>query len=177
MSHLWLTLDLSRIPETCGFTTTNKTTGLPALITEDSPRTQHLLNSGTVVLRPSKKEYDILMHALETEPTVPAMIFYDQDLLALTHRGRWTPLPYIYNGLKTLRGCHADLWRDDKVKIVHYILQKPWKSRTIDSDIIGSTHAWWWQAFDDLEARWMKKSADKIALWEEVVQPLLPAVA
>ena len=126
------------------------------------------------MLHPSRTEYEHLLHALATEPSVPDMVFYDQDLLALTHRLRWDPLPYVYNGLKTLRECHADLWKDEDVKIVHYILQKPWKSRTVESDLAGATHRWWWAAYEDMEKRWLASSdARKVQLFKEVVQPQL----
>lgn len=52
------------------------------------------------------------------------MKFPDQDLLALHFKGRIRFLGYEYNALKTLRECHADMWQDDKVKNVHYILDK-----------------------------------------------------
>jgi hypothetical protein len=36
-------------------------------------------------------------------------------------KGRWTPVPYIYNALKTLRIIHPDLWRDEDVRNIHYM--------------------------------------------------------
>jgi lipopolysaccharide biosynthesis glycosyltransferase len=76
------------------------------------------------------------------------MDFADQSLLSDLYRGRWVPLPYIYNALKTLRqeGVHAPIWRDDKVKNVHYILApKPWDEMDEDGNNISKdpTHAWW----------------------------------
>ncbi len=64
-----------------------------------------------------------MVQQIATDPEVPAMRFPDQDFLAKFYRGRFTPLPYIYNALKTLRGCHEPMWRDEEVRNVHYILE------------------------------------------------------
>lgn len=54
------------------------------------------------------------------------------------------PLSYRYNALKTLRYCHAPMWRDDEAKNVHYILDKPWNKRVEkgDEDANAETHSW-----------------------------------
>lgn len=109
---------------------------------------------------------------MNTHPAVPDMIFYDQDLLPIVYDDKWLPLPYIYNGLKTLRGCHSDLWKDNDVKILHYILQKPWKTRQIDQDIVGIQHQLWWDEYNQLESNW--KSANnktRNLLWKNIVEP------
>lgn len=162
------------IPENCAFTAANQETGEPASITESSPNNHHLLNSGTVVLRPSKQQYDALIDAMNTHPAVPTMIFFDQDLLAIVYRGKWKPLPYVYNALKPMRDCHAPLWRDEDIKILHYILNKPWKSRTYKNDRIESTHKLWWDEYAKVEEEWLGNAdAQKKALWENVVVPVV----
>lgn len=43
-----------------------------------------------------------------------------------------------------MRTAHAQIWKDEEVKNVHYILGKPWD----DVDTINSgedTHVWWWE--------------------------------
>ena len=61
-----------RVPENCAFTAANQETGEPAPIVEGKvPENHHLLNSGTVVLQPSKEQYDALIHAMNTHPDVP----------------------------------------------------------------------------------------------------------
>jgi lipopolysaccharide biosynthesis glycosyltransferase len=123
-------------------------------------------------LQPSQEEYDALIHTMNTHPAVPTMVFFDQDLLPIVYDDKWLPLPYIYNGLKTLRGCHADLWKDGDVKILHYILQKPWKSRKIDQDIVGIQHQLWWDEYNQLEAQWKAaKNQTRNKLWENIVEP------
>ncbi|KAH9893708.1 nucleotide-diphospho-sugar transferase [Xylariomycetidae sp. FL2044] len=164
------------VPENCAFTAANQQTGEPAPITPASPNNHHLLNSGTVILRPSMAQYDALMHAMDTHPDVPTMLFFDQDLLAIVYRDRWRPISYAYNALKTLRGCHPSLWRDDDVRILHYILNKPWKSRQYDrDDIVESTHGIWWDHFAGVEREWTAEgvSPRKRELWEKVVVPVV----
>lgn len=158
----------------CGFTAADKATGRPNPITERSPQNHHLLNSGTVILRPSLKEYDALINAMNTHPDVPNMLFFDQDLLAIVYRNKWMPLPYTYNALKTLRLCHSDLWRDEDVKILHYILNKPWQSRTYADDLVDSTHKVWWDAFAEVEKEWRESlDANKRRLWQNVIAPVV----
>ncbi|OTA87069.1 glycosyltransferase family 8 protein [Hypoxylon sp. CO27-5] len=163
------------VPANCAFTAANQATGEPAPITSQSPNNHHLLNSGTVILKPSKKQYDELIHAMNTHPDVPNMIFFDQDLLAIVYRGRWKPLPYHYNALKPMRDCHRGLWRDEHVKILHYILNKPWKSRKYDeNDTIESTHKLWWDEFALVEKEWVESGDErKRELWRKVVVPVV----
>ncbi|KAK7743425.1 hypothetical protein SLS62_010569 [Diatrype stigma] len=207
----------SWVPENCAFTAANQETGEPAPIVEGQvPENHHLLNSGTVVLQPSKAAYDALIHAMNTHPDVPnthgkkekedkgkkdetkgvlkigggfnqlqrltfPVIFFDQDLLAIVYRNRWRPLPYVYNALKPMRACHASLWRDADVRVLHYILDKPWKSRAFDAaDTIQSTHRLWWDEFAEVEREWVASSEgkgdqeeEKRKLWENVVKPVV----
>ncbi|KAI1139589.1 glycosyltransferase family 8 protein [Hypoxylon sp. FL0543] len=163
------------VPANCAFTAADQATGEPAPITPESPNNHHLLNSGTVILRPSREQYEALIHAMNTHPDVPDMLFFDQDLLAIVYRGRWKPLPYHYNALKPMRACHRGLWRDEHVKILHYILNKPWKSRKFDeSDTIESTHRLWWDEFALVEREWVDSADErKRELWRNVVVPVV----
>lgn len=72
--------------------------------------------------------------------------------------GRWVGLPYIYNALKTLRweGVHDAIWRDDKVKNVHYILSpKPWDEWTKGQIVGGAPETTkdpaneWWHSLNE----------------------------
>ena len=85
---------------------------------------------------------------------VSSFIFPDQDLLAEVFRGRWKPILWKYNALKTLSVIHKSLWKDDEVKCIHYILaDKPWKSKPYSNGHVGDFDAlnqWWWDAYNDL---------------------------
>jgi len=135
-------------PENCAY----NSTAYPPTQTPESPRAYGLLNSGLVVVTPSLETYDALVHFLETSPLVPDFLFPDQDLLAEFFRGRWKPLPYIYNALKTLRIIHSALWRDEDVKCVHYILaDKPWMMRPNEAEPTegeySEVNGWWWDRY------------------------------
>ena len=139
-----------RIPENCAYSST----AYPPEIRDESPRPYSLLNSGTVVLTPSLETYTELLHFLETSPLVEEFLFPDQDLLSTFFQGRWKPLSYIYNALKTLRVIHNNLWRDEDVKCVHYILSdKPWTHRPKKGEETNEhyeVNRWWWDAYNGL---------------------------
>jgi lipopolysaccharide biosynthesis glycosyltransferase len=104
------------------------------------------MNGGLQVVNPSREIFSQIVAHMETDAA--NMDFADQSLLSGLCRERWVPLPYVYNALKTLRweGVHAPIWRDDRVKNVHYILTpKPWDEVDEKGDFTGSdeTHRWW----------------------------------
>ncbi|KAH9982434.1 glycosyltransferase family 8 protein [Lactifluus volemus] len=136
------------IPENCAYTSIVHPGGhtQPASIEPSSPRPYTLLNSGLVVITPSAALAGSIVHFLRTSPLVPTFSFPDQDLLATFFQGRWKPLPWVYNALKTLRVIHKNLWRDEEVRCLHYILpDKPWKARVQEE-----MDRWWWERFDRL---------------------------
>lgn len=152
----------NRTPENCAYNSPD----YPPEYSPEHPRAYGLLNSGCVVVPPSLRTYDALVHFLETSPLVPDFLFPDQDLLAEYFRGRWKPLPYIYNALKTLRIVHSALWRDEEVKCVHYILtDKPWLTRPKEGQPLEGKHAvlnqWWWDAYTALRKLVEAKGSDE----------------
>ncbi|KAI0639251.1 glycosyltransferase family 8 protein [Trametes polyzona] len=163
------------IPENCAYTAVSHPGGLtsPPEITETSPRPYHLLNSGVVVLHPSKEVFEGLCNFLEESPLVANFMFPDQDLLAETFRGRWKPLPWCYNALKTLRVIHPNLWRDEEVRCVHYILaDKPWRTRPGTGDPqYEVVNQWWWDVYEELRAEMGGTDSDGWKMVEESVAP------
>ena len=63
-------------------------------------------------------------------------------------------MPWVYNALKTLRVVHKNLWRDDEVRCLHYILtDKPWNARVQEGDVVDDLTEMdkgWWERFDKL---------------------------
>lgn len=104
-----------------------------------------MCNTGIIMTRPGEGVYKKVTNSLATADT-SKWIFADQSLLSSVFQGRWAPLPYVYNALKTMRwkGVHDAIWRDDCVKNIHYIMApKPWEETpSVHAD---STHAWWWE--------------------------------
>ena len=90
---------------------------------------------------------------LLTSPLISTFRFPDQDLLAAFYKGRWKPLPWSYNALKTLRKIHQPLWRDEEIRCLHYILaMKPWRTKVVD-EWEEEMHQWWWDRYRLLEGR------------------------
>ncbi|EPQ60695.1 nucleotide-diphospho-sugar transferase [Gloeophyllum trabeum ATCC 11539] len=151
------------IPENCAYTPLSHPSALtnPTPITDSSPRPYRLLNSGTVVLSPSEEVMRDITNFLHTSPLVATFSFPDQDLLSEFFKGRWKPLPWCYNALKTLRIIHKPLWRDEEIRCLHYILHdKPWHRRIGAEgadEQYEDMHKWWWDMFDEV-ARDMQKS-------------------
>ena len=138
-----------RIPANCAFTSQHSTPDV-AQDKGPPPRTGlGIMNGGLQVVNPSTAVYNLITEQLKKADAIGDYEFADQSLLSDLFEGRWVPLPYVYNALKTLRWkeVHADIWKDDQVKNIHYILApKPWaESRSNPSD---ETHQWWFDAND-----------------------------
>ena len=118
----WISADF-RIPSNCGLSKQDRFASLysPPIPAVDGPRTSHLLNSGLVILKPSQDTMCRLEHYLNTSPLVADARFADQDVLATFFQGRWRPLPWWTNGLKTQRAVHSDVWLDTEVRLIHYM--------------------------------------------------------
>lgn len=109
------------------------------------------------MLSPSKETFARIFNHLNTSPLVKTYSFPDQDLLSAVFAQKWKPLPWCYNALKPLRVVHANLWRDDEVRCLHYIFKaKPWHGR-ITGDIYQEIGDWWWERYDKLD----KEMADE----------------
>ncbi|KAF5337221.1 hypothetical protein D9611_003289 [Ephemerocybe angulata] len=130
-----------------------------------SPRPYHQLNSGTVVLRPSSELSDRVLRALDDEDAVKGFVFPDQDLLTHVFRGKWVPLPWYYNALRTLPDVHPQLWDEAEVRCLHYILaDKPWISRNAPRPQFQAMDNWWWGAYDEMHEE-MEKTDPEGAQW------------
>ena len=113
-----------------------------------------MVNGGLQVVNPSDLVYNLILERL-SDSSIENYEFADQSLLSDLFKSRWVALPYIYNALKTLRwkDVHAPIWRDDKVKNVHFILSpKPWDEKPGD-DVKDETHPWWHRLNEERLAR------------------------
>ncbi|KAM5489201.1 hypothetical protein MaudMau93_003698 [Microsporum audouinii] len=116
-----------------------------------------MLNGGLLVLNPSEEIYNTILCQLQDPTATRRYAFADQSLLSDLYQGRWVPLPYIYNALKTMRwpGIHSQIWRDNKVKNIHYILSpKPWEEEGLviweekhnnKGPVLHGTHNRWYK--------------------------------
>ena len=132
------------VPESCAFTDQHSKPDLAQTEAASNTRSLGMPNSGTVVVNPSKGIYERILQQLDDADAVKSYAFPDQALLGDVFYGRWVPLPYVYSALKRLRmkDVHAAIWRDDRVKVVHYILSpKPWSERPEDAK--NEISQWW----------------------------------
>lgn len=130
------------VPENCAFTTMHDKPDLAQTEGPSNLSSFGMPNGGLQVINPSKAIFDTILRQLTVEDAIQSYAFADQSMLSDLFHGRWVPIPYRYNALKTLRDCHAPIWRDDEVSNVHYILSpKPWdESPDAPSE---ETHKWW----------------------------------
>jgi lipopolysaccharide biosynthesis glycosyltransferase len=133
------------VPSVCGFTSQHSTPDLAQTCGTDPTYGLGMMNGGLVVVQPNQELFDKIMQTIQDPEKTMNYAFADQSLLSDTFYGRWMSLSYKYNALKTLRWCHKEIWRDEEVKNVHYILSpKPWESRDSEDE----THGWWWEVTD-----------------------------
>jgi inositol 3-alpha-galactosyltransferase len=132
-------------------------TPVPSVGEKSGKSTHTLLNSGLFILSPFQTQWEEMMMFLSESEKVKSYLFPDQDFLADFFRGRWKSMSWKYNALKTMRYWHQNLWVDEEVRNLHYIVDKPW-SRRIGSDGSaghlgkdGVTHQWWWDDFEEWE--------------------------
>jgi Glycosyl transferase family 8 len=144
----------SRRPENCAHSAVSHPTAPPPAITNTSPRPYTQLNSGTVILNPSKKLSASISRFLYTSDKISEWTFPDQDLLSEYFKGKWRPIPWYFNALRSLHSVHPRLWQENEIRCLHYIFaDKPWHARITPpgSDKgFDVMNRWWWEHFDNL---------------------------
>ncbi|KAJ5895200.1 hypothetical protein N7495_006891 [Penicillium taxi] len=134
------------IPANCAFTSQHEDPNNAQIVGAPPTAGLGMPNGGLQVVNPSTETYEKISQQLASA-TSSDYEFADQSLLSDVFNGRWVTIPYIYNALKTLRweGVHDAIWRDEKVKNVHYILSpKPWDKIEEGADQSQDpSHAWW----------------------------------
>jgi hypothetical protein len=95
-------------------------------------------------VEPDRAVFDELLARLDGLTDLTRYQFAEQDFLNEFFAGRWRPLPYVYNALKTLPHQHPALWNAEEVKNIHYIIDKPWQGRTLPGSRYHELHERWW---------------------------------
>ncbi|KAG7099334.1 hypothetical protein E1B28_001191 [Marasmius oreades] len=139
------------IPENCAHTSVQHPLAPPPSWLPICPRPYGQLNSGTVVLNPSRALAHKVIDYLNTTD-ISSFAFPDQDLLSALFKGKWKALSWYYNALKTLRVLHPQEWDDNEVRCLHYILpEKPWKTRDLPADDpYRGLNSLWWVRFEEM---------------------------
>ncbi|KAI8992305.1 nucleotide-diphospho-sugar transferase [Pilobolus umbonatus] len=138
------------IPENCAYTQASST---------------DYFNSGLVVLTPNHDKFMQMLNVLNDVQDLNIYPFPDQDFLNEIFKLKWSPLPYIYNALKTLERTHAPMWIREDVKNVHYIMSKPWDIDPQDElseveDQFRSLYELWWDQFNKMDKTAMISQLD-----------------
>lgn len=119
--------------------------------------TYRLLNSGVFVCRPTQALWERIETFRTTDPRVKDFAFPDQNFLDVFFRDQWIVLGWQWNAVKTHRYWHEKAWRDEEVRALHYIVDKPWAKRVGKDGVAGYlgrdgvTHSWWWREFERWE--------------------------
>lgn len=174
----WAPEDWKR--ENCAYTPLQHPTalevGTPVPVGATPPNTYALLNGGVFLYHPSEMLWKAMLDYFLISPELSTFKFPDQDFLASMFCGRWRPIPWRYNALKTMKQWHTNIWRDAEVKGLHYIVDKPWQNRVASDGIgghlgrDGETHTWWWDVWD--EWRSQREGELLIILDDLVAKPL-----
>lgn len=151
-------------------------TGTP--VQPESRPTHHLLNSGMFVYRPTPHMWKEMLHYFNTSDKLATYKFPDQDFLTDFFRNKWQSIGWQWNALKTMRYLHTNIWRDDSVRCLHYIVDKPWASRLSADGIAGfrgrdgETHRWWWIVFGEWAARCCKSNETEVlSIMDKLIAP------
>lgn len=156
-SDSWAPRDWTK--ENCAYTPLAHPSALtnPTQPTSTGPQTHRLLNGGMLLFHPSEALWSSMLSLFTTTPLLSTFQFPDQDFLALFFHDKWLALGWQYNAIKTMRNWHANIWRDQEVVCLHYIVDKPWVKRVGDDGVAGYlgldgvTHGWWWDVYQDWE--------------------------
>ncbi|KAI9700245.1 MAG: hypothetical protein M1836_002259 [Candelina mexicana] len=167
--------------ENCAYTPIRHPDALtkPTPVLKDSRGTHQLLNSGMFIFEPSEALWEKMMSFFNTTPLLNSFAFPDQDFLIEFFRGKWISVGWQYNALKTMRYWHPNIWRDDEVRALHYIVDKPWSKRVGEDGVAGYlgrdgvTHSWWWDQYADWEREKLEQSDEEALrlVGEHVARP------
>lgn len=105
----------------------------------------HRLNSGVFVAKPSRRQYEAMLSALD-QPDV----FWsrtDQTFLQ-TYFPDWHGLPYTYNALQYVWFKLPQLWEWASIKLIHYQYEKPWQPDHPKREQLAPLIETWWRVYE-----------------------------
>lgn len=120
-------------------------------VTMPSNSHSHYFNSGMFVYRPNMARAKDLIDHFNSLEDLTQFTFADQDFLNQFYVGKWKPLPYVFNALKTLSVAHPKMWNITEIYNLHFIIEKPWKvnMKKIDkSDPYLPLYNLWWNMYE-----------------------------
>lgn len=171
----------------CAYTPLTNSDQVAANITPYARPTYRLLNGGMFLLYPTEELWTRMLHFFNTSPRLKEYQFPDQDFLADFFRDKWTPLSWRYNAIKTMRYWHPRIWSDEKLVILHYIVDKPWERQPGPGGIAGHlgrdgvTHQWWWDLYHSWRALRKEDAKNMLVLnttskWVDTAKPFTETI-
>jgi alpha-N-acetylglucosamine transferase len=154
----------------CAYTPLTDPDQIAAEVNEQSRPTYRLLNGGMLFFYPTEELWTRMLDFFNTTDRLKTYQFPDQDFLADFFRNKWYPMSWKYNAIKTMRYWHPRLWSDEKLVILHYIVDKPWERQVSSEGIAGhlgrdgETHTWWWRIYDDWRQQREKDEHSRLVL-------------
>lgn len=146
----------------CAYTMITNPDQIADEVLRDLRPTYRRLNGGMFLFYPAETLWNSLITSFNASVKLKSYQFPDQDFLADFFKDKWRPLSWKFNALKTMRYVHPKMWSDEKVVMVHYIVDKPWSAGLDDFGIAGylgrdgETHAWWYRTWKDWIKIYMK---------------------
>ena len=110
------------------------------------------INTGVFVLKPSRTTFGEMMEVLLTSPPEKLYGRTDQTFLEEFFEGRTRALDYKYNALQYTRVAYPEAWDELRIKVIHYIMQKPWDTEATKAKPprieLKPLHDLWWAAYN-----------------------------
>lgn len=118
-----------------------------AMTVGPSTTADNYFNAGFLLLTPDLALYNLMLTKIVAMVDIRTYVFAEQDFLNDLFHDRWLPLHYGYNALKTLALQHPKMWDMQRVKNIHYIIDKPWEKRPEPGDKWYQLHSVWWEYY------------------------------
>jgi alpha-N-acetylglucosamine transferase len=105
----------------------------------------HRMNSGVFTAEPSRRTLDAMLERLDQ----PGAFWRrtDQTFLEAWWPG-WHGLPYTYNTLQYVYFNLPQLWRWERIQVLHYQYEKPWQEEHPRRALLGPLIDVWWRLLE-----------------------------
>jgi glycogenin glucosyltransferase len=114
------------------------------------PSPIQICNTGVLVIEPHEAEFGRMMRFIALKKLYHGI--GDQSLIN-SYFGKFTPLPAIYNALRTSTRGFGNMLHNQRFKIVHFVCKKPWKCGRAEVATCGcgypSLNRVWYEFFDE----------------------------
>ena len=122
----------------------------PELSCAVDPNPPQICNTGVMVLEPRPGTFKRMDKLARVDKLTLGV--GDQSLINSYFRS-FTPIPPVYNVPRTRTDGFADMWRENRTKVVHFVCKKPWKCGREGVSYCGCAYPElnqvWWDLWDE----------------------------